>query len=186
MSFPALLWKADERKSMKSYISCVFFPISCVFPRARYSKLFFAHFKLSLGSYISESNAPTIDSKSIFSWMVQIVIAVETHFESGSAQQQSFYKMGNDGFLNKISFNCQCVKTDNYVVKIQFTFCGQTQETVCLEHPNPFALFVASLWTLESSPLILKKVKQIWSLSHPHAVKKEGGAEVWYRSGIHM
>ena len=139
----------------------------------------------SLGSYISESNAPTIDSKSIFSWMVQIVIAVETHFDSGSAQQLPFYKMGNDGFLNKTSFNCQCVKTDNYVVKIQSTFCGQTQETVCLEHPNPFALFVASLWTLESSPLILKKVKQIWSLSHPHAVKKEGGAEVWYRSGIH-
>ena len=104
MSFPALLWKADERKSMKSYISCVFFPISCVFPRARYSKLFFAHFKLSLGSYISESNALTIDGKSIFSWMVQIVIAVETHFESGSAQQHPFYKVGNNGFWNKISF----------------------------------------------------------------------------------
>ena len=51
-----------------------------------------------LGSYISESNALTIDGKSIFSWMVQIVIAVETHFESGSAQQQPFYKMGNNGF----------------------------------------------------------------------------------------
>ena len=66
----------------------------------------------SLGSYISESNALTIDGKSIFSWKIQIVIAVETHFESGSAQQQPFYKMGNNGFQNKISFKCQCVKTE--------------------------------------------------------------------------